>query len=204
MTSCPAMSPATRGIQGERPRCPHERRGQELRIDHGRRRIGPGGAGRDVPRPARSERSGQVHHHAHAHRAEQGGQRYRRGLRAPTARGVPSRPVPDRRRAAARQPRLRTVGPTEPRRLRPARGRARARMPCPRRPGAGRRAPHRPGRHRVDALSGGMRRRLLLARGTLLSPACCCSTNPPSASTRRSARTSGTSSRNCGRAAPPS
>ena len=46
-------------------------------------------------------------------------------------------------------------------------------------------------RDAVDKLSGGMRRRLLLARGLVHDPSCCCSTSPPSASTRRSAPSSG-------------
>ena len=43
----------------------------------------------------------------------------------------------------------------------------------------------------VDQLSGGMRRRLLLARGLMHGRGCCCSTSPRSGSTRRSARSSG-------------
>ena len=43
----------------------------------------------------------------------------------------------------------------------------------------------------VAELSGGMRRRLLIARALLHSRAWCCSTSRPSASIRRSARSSG-------------
>ena len=46
-------------------------------------------------------------------------------------------------------------------------------------------------RDAVDELSGGMRRRLLLARGLVHDPRWSCSTSPRSASTRRSAPSSG-------------
>ena len=46
-------------------------------------------------------------------------------------------------------------------------------------------------RDAVDELSGGMRRRLLLARGLVHEPKLSCSTSRPSASTRRSAPSSG-------------
>ena len=59
-------------------------------------------------------------------------------------------------------------------------------------------------RDAVDKLSGGMRRRLLLARGLVTSPACCCSTSRPWASTPRSAPSCGRSSTACAVGAPPS
>ena len=44
---------------------------------------------------------------------------------------------------------------------------------------------------KVDELSGGMRRRLLIARALVHRRGSCCSTSRPSASTRRCARSSG-------------
>jgi lipooligosaccharide transport system ATP-binding protein len=54
-----------------------------------------------------------------------------------------------------------------------------------------------PGRHRADDLSGGMRRRLLIARALVHRPALSCSTSRPSGWTRRSARSCGRSSTRC-------
>jgi ABC-type methionine transport system ATPase subunit len=44
----------------------------------------------------------------------------------------------------------------------------------------------------VETLSGGMKRRLSIARSLINNPSCCCSTSPPPASTRRRATCCGT------------
>src|SRR6185437_15684565 len=111
-------------------------RGQAVRPGDGRERARPGGPGRDLLRPARAERRGQVDHDADADRPgpRRRGRDPRDGARA--ARRLEAGAHRDGRRPPARQPGRRAPHAPDAGRVRPdlpgaGRGAARGRRPRP-------------------------------------------------------------------------
>ena len=143
---------------------------QALRADHRGGRPGPRGAAGHLPRPARPERRRQVDDDAHAHRA---GASRTRARSAVLGHELPAEAkearARDGRGAAARQPRRGRDGGGQPGRVRAALPGARTCAPPSTAASSWRGSTGRR-RDAVDQLSGGMRRRLLLARGLVHDP----------------------------------
>ena len=140
--------------------------------DPGRRRARPDRARRRLLRPARAQRRRQVHHDADADRSDAAPTRARSRCSASASpRESKAGTDGDGGRAPARQPRRRADLPPDPRRC----SRASTGSPAPQRPAAVDRALSIANlQARADTivrdLSGGMRRRLLVARGLIHSP----------------------------------